>query len=540
MGFFTYKNESKLSTKQRDKMDDEIFGIPQERKYPLNDKSHVLSAMRYFDKCDPKYKKELANNIVKRAKELNIGINTDSDYYKYIKEDIQEITNMIIQESAADKQYTCPYCEYRGTKVDLVTHVEDEHEELIPKDYTAARVVYNHVNKKTSGCCRFCKGPTPWNEKTWKYRAICERKVCKEKASKLAEENLKKATGMTKSERLNNPDIQNSMLNNRKISGTYNFKGVKKTYVGSYEYRLLEFYDKVLDVSPDEIQTPGPVIEYEYKGKKHQWITDLYYITANLVHDAKDGGDNPNNRDMKEYREKQIAKENAIKKQGKYNYVRVTNNNFEQLLDVLSDIKYAMIDDSVKNKTVWKINEMMAVGSLNPVVGTGTGEYVVNYGINGTFTGRAYCNNTAMSKIYKYPGKKKSLKQIDENTIDFINSYDYELYKYIGSEEKSLQEIAEMIEEIDLQYDSRFKKCLDMYSIIELKQDSIKETLYSQFKKESGRSVISIEESFSNEYKNKGYRLMQDINGYFIEHGENRSCYFESVEDIPQEIFNII
>ena len=443
----------------------------------------------------------------------------------------------IIQESAKDRLYKCPYCDYKGTKVDLVSHVEDEHEEMIPKDYTPARVVYNYINKRESGCCKFCKGPTPWNEKTWKYRVICEKKSCKEKASRLAEENLKKATGMTKSQRMSNPDIQNDMLNNRKISGTYNFKGVKKTYVGSYEYKLLEFYDKVLDVSPDEIQTPGPVIEYIYKGQKHQWITDLYYITANLVHDAKDGGDNPNNREMKDYREKQIAKEKAIKEQGKYNYVRVTNNEFEQLLEVLSEIKYAMIDDTVQNKTICKINEMMSACSLNPVIGTGTGEYIINYGVNGSMIGNAFCDNIAMSKIYKYPGKKKPLKKIDESTLEFINLYDYELYKYIGSEEKSLQEIAELIEETGLEYDPNFKKCIDLYTLLEMKQSSIRESLLMQ---------VNIKPSFIVENKldinhiKEGYVLMENEDGYYIKHNDKRSCYFESIEEIPEEIFKII
>ncbi len=59
---------------------------------------------------------------------------------------------IIIEESTKvekpKKKYKCPYCELRATKLDLTYHVDEEHEDLIPQDYSAARVVFNHINKK--------------------------------------------------------------------------------------------------------------------------------------------------------------------------------------------------------------------------------------------------------------------------------------------------------------------------------------------------------------------------------------------------------
>lgn len=69
---FICLQEAKLSTKARNKLDDEQFGIPELRKYPLTDRKHVLQAVRFFNKAEEKYKPELARNIVKRAKELNM------------------------------------------------------------------------------------------------------------------------------------------------------------------------------------------------------------------------------------------------------------------------------------------------------------------------------------------------------------------------------------------------------------------------------------------------------------------------------------
>ena len=297
---------------------------------------------------------------------------------------------------------------------------------MIPQDYTSARFVFNYINKKDHGSCVVCGGETEWKEENWKYARLCKNPKCKEALSKKADENCKKKTGKTPRELLLDPEHQNKMLKGRRISGVYTFQdGGKRDYVGSYEKNILEFYDKFLNKKSDEIQTPGPVIEYMYKGEKHFWITDIYDITGNLAMDVKDGGDNPNTRDMKDYREKQIAKEKAITEQGQYNYLRLTNNNFEQLIQILSDLKMMMIDDTVKNHTISMINEYTALGAINPVIGS-SGNYIVNYGVNGVFTGQAYTNDKALSKLYKIEDGKVKRK----NTKEFLQEYDYQLYEY--------------------------------------------------------------------------------------------------------------
>ena len=55
--------------------------------------------------------------------------------------------------------------------------------------------------------------------------------------------------------------------------------------------------------------------------------------------DIKDGGKNPNNREMPEYRAKQNAKEKAIASSGLYNYIRLTDNQFDQLIEIMLDLK---------------------------------------------------------------------------------------------------------------------------------------------------------------------------------------------------------
>ena len=68
--------EATLSTKERNKLDDSEFGIPELRKYPLTDKKHVRSAVSYFHKAPGKYKPQLAKRILRAAHKY--GMDTEN------------------------------------------------------------------------------------------------------------------------------------------------------------------------------------------------------------------------------------------------------------------------------------------------------------------------------------------------------------------------------------------------------------------------------------------------------------------------------
>jgi ribosomal protein S18 acetylase RimI-like enzyme len=82
--------EAKLSTDDRNDLDDSQFGIPELRKYPLTDKKHVLQAVRFFNKAPAEYKEELAKNIVKRAKELGMDWENWESLKPYLDKKVQE------------------------------------------------------------------------------------------------------------------------------------------------------------------------------------------------------------------------------------------------------------------------------------------------------------------------------------------------------------------------------------------------------------------------------------------------------------------
>ena len=63
---------AKLSSKERRQLDDDDFGIPEKRMYPLHDKEHVESAVKLFSHCPDEYKPILARRILIKAKEYGM------------------------------------------------------------------------------------------------------------------------------------------------------------------------------------------------------------------------------------------------------------------------------------------------------------------------------------------------------------------------------------------------------------------------------------------------------------------------------------
>lgn len=275
-------------------------------------------------------------------------------------------TGVVKIQSKYEKKYKCPYCDSRYTREKLVSHIDKKHEEMIPQDYTATRVVFNLVNKKTRGSCIICGQETKWNEEKARYERICDKSQCMEKYKEITAERLFNKYHKTKEDFLNDPEFQNKMLANRSISGKYKFSdGGVMNYVGSYEKKFLEFMDKFFHVSTKDLISPGPIIEYKFNGETHKWITDFYYEPYNLVFDIKDGGENPNNREMAEYREKQNAKEKAIADLNQYNYIRLTNNQFDQMILLMMELKDSLVETQydTNKKHIIRINE----GYLNNI-----------------------------------------------------------------------------------------------------------------------------------------------------------------------------
>ena len=247
------------------------------------------------------------------------------------------------------KKYKCPYCEGRFIRSKLHIHIQNKHEEMIPEGYTALRVAFNTINNKDHGSCIMCGKETAWNENKGRYERLCADPKCHEAYKKMAAERNQKKYG---TDRLQTDpryaeEVQKRALSKRKISGEYKFaSGKSLKYVGSYEKNFLEFMDKVMQVEVEDLVSPGPSISYEWRNGTHIYLPDFYYIPYNLIIEIKDGGDNPNKNPaiIENRQDRLLAKEAAIKASGQYNYVRIVDNRFEELMSAMALLKYNLIN----------------------------------------------------------------------------------------------------------------------------------------------------------------------------------------------------
>lgn len=83
--------EAVLKAKERNALKDSEFGIPELRKYPLTDETHINMAVKFFGKAPKKYKLSLAKRILRAAHSHDMdtdGWDTINDYIKNHKESV--------------------------------------------------------------------------------------------------------------------------------------------------------------------------------------------------------------------------------------------------------------------------------------------------------------------------------------------------------------------------------------------------------------------------------------------------------------------
>lgn len=238
----------------------------------------------------------------------------------------------------------CFFCDFRTDDVlRYARHLETDHSELIPPGMSGSQFYYNLRTGKTCGKCVQCGKPTEWNEKTHKYHRFCNDPKCKEAYRELFKKRMIGKHG--KITLLNEPAQQKLMLAHRRISGEYLWSDRvhKSTYTGTYEMEFLKFLDVMMDFDPEDVMTPSPhTYYYEYEGKKHFYIPDVFIPSLNLEIEIKDGGDNPNTHPkiqavdkVKEHLKDEVMKSNR----SSFNYLKITNKEHKKFLIYLEKAK---------------------------------------------------------------------------------------------------------------------------------------------------------------------------------------------------------
>lgn len=74
--------------------EDKCYGIPDQKKFPLPDEKHVLSAIKFFNYVDEEHEKQLASNIKKKIKEYDmtdkVNVGDKNRFKKYWNESVIE------------------------------------------------------------------------------------------------------------------------------------------------------------------------------------------------------------------------------------------------------------------------------------------------------------------------------------------------------------------------------------------------------------------------------------------------------------------
>ena len=243
----------------------------------------------------------------------------------------------------------------------LYSHLEKKHSDEIPPDWSVEQFAYYLKTGKKHGTCVICKGKTKFNPKTGKYYRLCENPKCKEKNREIFEKRMIGKYG--KVSLLDDPEQQKKMLANRSISGEYTWSdGTKKTYTGSYEYDFLRFLDVLMDYPSRDVITPSPhTYYYEYEGKKHFYIPDVYIESLNLEIEIKDGGDNPNThhkiQDVDKVKER--LKDQVLLSQTSVSYIKITNKSYDTFMKYLMELKnqYNKLDKKEKFTPIFILAE---------------------------------------------------------------------------------------------------------------------------------------------------------------------------------------
>ena len=239
----------------------------------------------------------------------------------------------------------CPICnkDYKDVMA-LASHIELKHETDVPDGWSGLKFIFYKKHGRINGKCMVCGKDTEFNETTGKPNRLCNNPNCKIQLRKNYENNMIKK--YNKTTLLNDPEFQNKMLQNRSIAKDYHWSdgtGIKRV-IGSYEYDGMQFLDVFMNFKCDDIIVPAPMIfDYIYEGKPHFYIPDAYISSLNLILEFKDGGEDPNTHHKIQAvdKVKEKLKEEAVKKNGSFNYIKIEDKKYGNFIKALLELKNA-------------------------------------------------------------------------------------------------------------------------------------------------------------------------------------------------------
>ena len=113
-----------VSAKDKATLKDSDYGIPEDKKFPLNTEQRVKSAIRLFGHAEESKKVALAKRIIKKAKKYGIEVKDTTEVYKYangiVKEEVINESLSLTFYHGSDKkvEYLNPDSPMMGNKLE--------------------------------------------------------------------------------------------------------------------------------------------------------------------------------------------------------------------------------------------------------------------------------------------------------------------------------------------------------------------------------------------------------------------------------------
>lgn len=249
---------------------------------------------------------------------------------------------------------TCPGCgRWFNKKQTCLDHINKYHaQQLDQSGYDAAQWLYASThNGSIEGFCQCgCGKRTAWNYKTGKPYRVSTDPECKKRLYAQAEHNMQKARGTSVHSLLHDMEHQKSMQEHRPTHGYYKFStGGEVDYLSKLELNFLKFCDLVMEFTANMFAPCPETFEYydPETNTTRQYMPDFYLPDYNLIVEIKDGGKkhNTNPAFLKETRYKTELKDEVMRNQRKYNYIRISGANYGPFVELLYKIVHEDQDD---------------------------------------------------------------------------------------------------------------------------------------------------------------------------------------------------
>ena len=344
----------------------------------------------------------------------------------------------------------CPYCKrYFSTKQPTLDHINQYHGDRLEMDkMDAAQALYFSTHGSLEGVCMCnCGRPTKWNPRTGKPYKVSDDPSCRERLRALAVKNHTRVYG--KATLLDDMEHQREMQKHRPTAGEYTFAdGGKVGYLSKPELAFLKFLDTIMDFTSNMVQvSPESFTYHDPKDNvDRKYDPDFYLPDYNLLVEIKDGGEHTNTNPafVKETKYKVALKDEVMRKQTKYNFIKIVDNNFGPFVELLYQITHVQSDEGMKkpNKTMVVITESACKDIEEEMDFTVENEamkpvaYLVVGKLRGTemLTSIGISESPGCERIYLSDFSTSTLRETDRDDPVFQNS-DITLYRYCGEKE---------------------------------------------------------------------------------------------------------